>query len=616
MGWRAMPIALGLGLAGLLVHLLGLQPGEQTIRLERAVLITAPGEAGGRAVVLPHRWARDCIGCESAWYQFEFSLAAPPQRPQAIYLGGVGQNVALYLNGEFLGQAARFSEGFPRMASHPLLFRVDDSLWRASGNTLFAVVHATPWQRGSLGTPWIGDRAELAAVHRLQHLLRQSVVKFLGVATLVLGLVLAMVWANRRSETGYGWLALAGVAWAAAQAQHTLGVAPFNATAWDAVTAGALGVVAVALLIYAVRGLAERWRRAARAAWIVPVLLALAMAIAPAHPAFATAQWLLVVTLLLGAAALIRSGWSPDDDMRGWLSFAGSALAAVALTMAVSGPGEPAQSAVLMLAMPIVLLALSGRMLKRFVDSLQMAELLNIDLDRLVQDRTSALEAQFRRVASLKRAQAIANERERLMRDMHDGIGGHLVSTLAMLERSGQQDSAVAAAIRTALEDMRLMIDSLDPVEGDLTAVLGMFRDRIQPRLEAAGLKLEWEVQDLPALPGLGPSNVLSILRILQECVTNVLKHAGASVIGISARPSADGRAVVLRVRDDGKGFDKAAVGTGRGLSNIERRAAAMNGCLQMESDDLGTIISLTLPPGDATESKPVTADDSPGERA
>jgi signal transduction histidine kinase len=611
-----MPIALGLALAGLLIGLLALQPGEQATRLARAQLIVAPGESGGRAVVLPHRWARDCDGCESAWYQFDFSFTASPQHPQAIYLEGVGHNVALYLNGEFLGQAARFSAGVPRMASHPLLFRVDDSLWRESGNMLFAVVHSTPSRQGFMTTPWIGDRAELAALHRLQHLLRQSAVQFLGIATLVLGLVLAMVWANRRSETGYGWLALAGIAWAAAQAQHTLGMAPFNAAAWDALTAGALGVVAVALLIYAVNGLAERWHRASRAAWIVPVLLALSAASSAAHPVFAIADWVLVATLLLGAAALIRSSWPAAADMGGWRLFAGSALGAVAVAMAASGSGEPAQSAVLMLAMPLVLVALSGKMLKQFVDSLQMAELLNIDLDRLVQERTSALEAQFRRVELLKRAQAIADERERLMRDMHDGIGGHLVSTLAMLERSGQQHSAVAVAIRTALEDMRLMIDSLDPVEGDLTAVLGMFRDRIQPRLEAAGLKLEWEVQDLPALPGLGPSNVLSILRILQECVTNVLKHSGASVISISAMPGADGRAVVLRVGDDGKGFDRATIGRGRGLSNIEQRAAAMHGCLQMASDDHGTIISLTLPPGDATGANSMPADDSPSERA
>lgn len=611
-----MLIALGLAFAGMLIGLSALKPGEQAIRLAQAQLIAAPGATGGRVVVLPHRWKRDCIGCETAWYQFDFSFAAPPQRPQAIYLEGVGQDLALYLNGEFLGQAARTSAGVPRMASHPLLFRVDDSLWRERGNTLFAVVHATPSQQGFMTTPWIGDRTELAAAHRLKHLLRQSVVQFLGIAMLVLGLVLAMVWVNRRGETGYGWLALAGIAWAVAQAQHTLGVAPFYAAVWDALTAGALGIAAVALLFYAVRGLETRWHRACRAAWAVPVLLALSAATANARTTSAVAEWLLVATLLIGAMALLRSGWPADTDMRRWLLLAGSVLAAVAVTMVVMGQGEPAEFAVLMLAMPLVLTVLGGKMLQQFVASLQMVELLNIDLDRLVRDRTSALEAQFRRVESLKQAQAIANERERLMRDMHDGIGGHLVSTLAMLERSGQQDSPIAEAIRTALDDMRMLIDSLDPVEGDLTAVLGMFRDRIQPRLEAAGLKLEWEVHDLPALPGLGPSKVLSILRILQECVTNVLKHAGASVISISARPSADGRAVVLSVRDDGQGFDRANAGAGRGLSNIERRAAAINSCLQMESDDRGTIISLTLPPGNATESKSLAADDSPGEHA
>ena len=232
-------------------------------------------------------------------------------------------------------------------------------------------------------------------------------------------------------------------------------------------------------------------------------------------------------------------------------------------------------------------------MLARFVDTLNAAELLNVDLEALVQERTAELQAQFQRVRELERREAIATERERLMRDMHDGVGGHLVSMLAMIEADRRRPGELADVVREALDDMRLMIDSLEPVDDDLNAVLAIFRDRLAPRLRASGVTLHWDVELLPPLAALTPARVLHLLRILQEAVTNALRHGQAGTLWIGA--AASGGEVHIVVRDDGSGFDPGEAFGGRGLKNMRRRAAECEVALDIASQPgAGTSVTLT----------------------
>jgi signal transduction histidine kinase len=267
----------------------------------------------------------------------------------------------------------------------------------------------------------------------------------------------------------------------------------------------------------------------------------------------------------------------------------------------LAGPfGAPAAVATAAEALPLApwaLAALLGvaawTLLVRFVETLNAAELLNIDLEALVRERTVALEAQFARVRELERREAIAAERERLMRDMHDGVGGHLVSMLAMIEAdSPRRPAELAQVVREALDDMRLMIDSLEPVDDDLNAVLAMFHDRLAPRLRAAGVALHWNVELLPQVNGLTggltPARVLHLLRMLQEAVTNALRHGRARTLWIGAEAQPAGGGVRIEVRDDGAGFDPQAVqatGGGRGLKNLARRAREIGAELAITSE-------------------------------
>lgn len=191
-----------------------------------------------------------------------------------------------------------------------------------------------------------------------------------------------------------------------------------------------------------------------------------------------------------------------------------------------------------------------------------------------------------------REAEAVERERGRLMRDLHDGVGGDLASMLALADDPEPHPSEIAAHARSALADMRLIIASLEDYGGDLTLALGAWRERLDPLVRSAGLTLDWRVDDLPPLPGLGPTQVLDVLRIVQEAVTNVLKHARASRIVLAAYER--GPDLAIAIRDDGVGLGEQA--GGNGLRNMATRAERLGGTIAVSRQDGETSVVLTIP--------------------
>ncbi|NCC39476.1 MAG: hypothetical protein EOM21_08520 [Gammaproteobacteria bacterium] len=122
----------------------------------------------------------------------------------------------------------------------------------------------------------------------------------------------------------------------------------------------------------------------------------------------------------------------------------------------------------------------------------------------------ASLEREQARVRGQVRSTALQQERTRLMRDLHDGLSGQLVSIQSLCEYPEPGVVAqIAEASRAALVDLRLVIASMDDVGDDLGLMLGGFRERLEPQLRAAGIELHWQVRMMPALPGLNPTTTL-----------------------------------------------------------------------------------------------------------
>jgi signal transduction histidine kinase len=193
--------------------------------------------------------------------------------------------------------------------------------------------------------------------------------------------------------------------------------------------------------------------------------------------------------------------------------------------------------------------------------------------------------------------QMLGKERKRLMQDMHDGLGSSLTSAIRSVELGQLTDAQVSQLLNDCMDDLKLAIDSMEPVDADLLLLLATLRFRLEPRIEGAGVALRWEVRDVPTLAWLDPSSALHILRIVQEAVANVLRHTRATEIRVSTGPAGGG--VQVSIEDNGQGFDvdqARAESTGRGLRNQARRALAIGGTVTWTSGPQGTRFTLWLP--------------------
>lgn len=209
-------------------------------------------------------------------------------------------------------------------------------------------------------------------------------------------------------------------------------------------------------------------------------------------------------------------------------------------------------------------------------------------------------EAQHRKIALLE-------ERKRIVRDMHDGLGSQLVSASALLRMPDATPALASELITQALTELRSVLDVLS-AESDIqhsgdevSMLLAKLRHRIAPVFQAQAIAFIWETAELPDNFLQEYAQRLQLLRLLQEALTNVLKHseAGMAHFRISVTPAH----VLMEIQDDGKGFadhaDSAGpppMTLGQGLPSMRVRAIQLECSFQLENTFPGTRLRLTFP--------------------
>ena len=581
-----------------------LPEAQLTVDKARLVLDDAlepPPPERGVPVALPHDWSKATPVAALAWYTAELELNVPPNRLWGIYLPNVNMNAAVYLNGELLGQGGVFAEPVRRLWHQPLYFAIPSGLLRPGGNLLQIRLHTDPPRNGWLGRLHLGPDSALRPMFERDYFFRNSLVKLITSALLFTSLATGLLWLLRRQDTLYGWYALACGFWGL----HTLNLfvvdIPVPTRWWDAlINYGTLGGFTICLIIFIHRYLGIHRPGVERALLAYGGVGALALLLVPAPLFYELAIYGWDASLLLlglyPSYLILWAYWTRRGGVDLLLVTSGLCIMVFALRdwLAIAGIiVQRGEGLFIQYAAPVPILGFGWLLLRDFVRARNEAEALNRELEQRVREKSAELERNYQRLRELERQRVLDEERRRIMRDMHDGMGGHLISTLALAESGSAQSATIAEALRAALNDLRLMIDSLDPVEGDLTLVLGMFRARLESQLAGSGLQLVWRVDDVPPLADFGPSKVLQVLRILQEAITNVLKHARARTLTV--RTGVAGSRAYIEVTDDGRGFGPGG-STGRGLDNMRQRARAVGGELTLDNSADGMHVRLWLP--------------------
>ena len=195
---------------------------------------------------------------------------------------------------------------------------------------------------------------------------------------------------------------------------------------------------------------------------------------------------------------------------------------------------------------------------------------------------------------SLQAENATYRERQRMMQDIHDSVGSQLVALLGLVNSNAPR-TQIQTHTSEALDELRMAVDAISNVDGDLAVVLASLRHRLQPRLDAAQLRLVWQVDALPKFENLTPKDIQHVQRILLEVFSNIIQHANAKDVVLSARYDAEAKVCRIIIRDDGTGYDAGAT-TGRGLSNMQSRAKMLGATLSVtQNEPQGTAVNLGI---------------------
>ena len=204
----------------------------------------------------------------------------------------------------------------------------------------------------------------------------------------------------------------------------------------------------------------------------------------------------------------------------------------------------------------------------------------------------------WRAISEAEFGRAVADERARVAREIHDGLAQYLfaISTqVNMLETGAPLEEVLPRlkrAAASAQQEARFAVLALSSAGGS-----ARFDSALRRYVEVLTADGALDVElDVDPQVRLAPDEQIEVFRIVQEGLGNARRHAGASHVEVSITQRAGRR--VVTVSDDGVGFDETAVVPGQGVANMRSRAHAIDGALTLRSDPgRGTAIEVVLRP-------------------
>ncbi|MDW3681534.1 histidine kinase [Cupriavidus sp. CV2] len=581
--------------------------------LRQALAVVRPDDAGqGHApqpveVALPHDWDRIYPGRDgTATYRLDFPYSGAGQDLPALYLARAANSFEMHLNGKLLAASGALNAPAVYGGQRPLYIPVPEAMLRPD-NTLTITIAARANARAGLSRIEFGPS-------RLVHPHYEGALWFRVIGPLVitaLSLLLTaislLIWWRQRDPL-FGLYALAEVAWSVSVVERLLESAPLPLHIWQVLVLASRTVFIVATARFALIVIDVRSPWPARLVtgflwlkiplivlmtgifnapslklfdWSINMLLACAIASALAWAALRRPSR---ERLVLAATVALASALSTADVIR--IQFSNDFYWDTSLTKYVS---------------QLFSLSMAWLLVDRYTRTTSTLAELNRNLDRKVAQKEEELHLLYAHSREIEREQATLRERGRIMRDMHDGLGSTLVGALSLLRSGHGSPMVLQQHLQQALDALKLSVDAMQDTGGDLAVVLGNLRYRLQARLEAARLRVDWQVERLPAVAGLTPQIVRELQYLLLEAFSNVMQHAGGATVQVVARSLADtaagAEAILIEIRDDGCGFDAQSGAQGHGLANMRSRAAAIGGELSIASSERGTTVSLLLHP-------------------
>jgi signal transduction histidine kinase len=598
------------------------QVQAHTMELTQAqVTATADGATTTQVVQLPYHWDLYNKGHRGeAVFALSFDLADVPMEPWGLYLSRLGNAYEIWLNGTLLqrqGDLVHYNGA--DYSQVPRYVAIPPGVLRSS-NQFRVHIRADVGRRGGLAKLVLGPQDAVQPAYVQGYLWRGTGSAVVAVFSLLVGLIALSVWLTQvdithsgraRRDPLYLFAALAELFWAFGVGYALIEDPPLPWPWWGLLPIVASSAWMCNMLLFCVevadwgQTVAAQWLRRWLGFFMVGSVSMAYWALAGGQPLALTISYALsgVTALTFGVVFVWHAARRAPMGHR--------VVAAAIFLNALVGLRDlyvyrihPSYGEITWIRYSSLLfgLSLGYIVLLRFrAASAQVRDLMATLAARVAQ-KEAELGESYHKLEALAREQERTAERTRILRDMHDGVGSHISSAIRQLQSDREVSRRVGRAevlrtLRDALDQLKLSIDAINLPPGDITSLLANLRYRLEPRLAASGIELQWDVDLLPVMAHLDASAMRQLQFMLFEALSNVLQHAQAKTLRVEAHaepPAGASGAQVVRVRvaDDGVGFDTLCARR-KGQASMHERATAIGAQLQISSQPGRTVVEI-----------------------
>lgn len=584
------------------------------VPLQSATIESANGSLPRRTTAFPAQHIREHRVLDDFRLDADITLdAAPGDELWSLYVAALNHGGRVFVNGTEVGRVPTSDATSTVWHTRPFIFAFPGALLRNGANRI--EIRWTGRENLVLvSRMFVGPLQTLEPEYKRRLFWQNTMAQTALVHSLVIALTLLGIYTLRRHQSGYLTLGLGGLGFSVIMLTYMLPpmawwVYPY----WRAVHIGSIGLFTAGAWMFLINEVrpSDRWFRRFCLAWSLsgPIIYLVHFWATDItfFKAFET-----VWGITSGLIGLYPVGLLVLSCLRRFtarkLIFVTATSCAIIMGVAdillqstakgmFGGLGYSLQ-----MVAPLWFTALTLVLVLDFSSSLRDEEQQRREMAVRLEEQRTRLEDLYAIRQHAQTQQATQLERQRIMQDMHDGLGSQLISSLAVIESGACDDRQMASLLRECIDDLRLAIDALSQGEDSFLIALGNLRFRMVPRMRSAGIELDWRIDGHDRLDRLPLPCAIPVLRILQETFSNVLKHAHARHVDVDVR--VDELGLTIEVRDDGRGFVAGAGRPGKGLGGMERRARSIGAALRIDSRTegadapaatTGTTVRLTL---------------------
>lgn len=567
-------------------------------------------------VTLPDTWsARWPAHGDSGWYRIDWERGCANGEPVALGIDGISVAGEVYNNGDLLWRDASLVEPLSRSWNVPRWWVLPESGLQPGVNTVWVRAVGPVALGPGLRAVRLGDASTVAAQHHRTQWRQRTLYLINAVLCGMAGTLFLVVWALRRNTpagAAYGWFGLMALAWLAYLTTYLA----YTQWPWpDAITRSRFSMVALvgyvlSACVFTLRFGGQKLPLAERVLWVLAALGAGTAVLVPddvAGPWFGRVwQWAMGV-FMVNCLQFQWHAWRSRPGGRKPLHMllALCWLAVMVLTVITLVPGVDRWNVARnwaalsgLLVISLVMLLLGAQLMQRVRSVERFNRALEQGVARARADLAQALEREHAQALDHTKLQ----ERMQIAHDLHDGLGGSLMRSMALVEQAPQPlpNERVLSLLKVLRDDLRQVIDQGSSVGAQVPDTPVQWAAPLRHRF--TGIFDEMEVTshwDMPLQWQGRPSALqcLGLTRLVEEALSNTIKHSRARQVRVRCTQPQPG-VLCLRIEDDGVGFDVQAVqqaGLSVGMRSMAARAERMGGTLEMVSGATGTVVSLTL---------------------